>query len=588
MTNPTTVYNTYVRANLPSGMTYSGNRYRYNGKSFFTYKEAAWYRSYLLKVGGAISVTMTPMLASFGSTMTAGAATHLPAGTYAYSLVSAPAEATASTVNASTGRMTTTMPASGTLSAPFIIRAVGASTYDLSLTVTPRSVWAYTGVVAVGDSITVNGDWVADVSGTWGATHDNQAISGTVLQNTLSKDDSNPLSQNLMDTFVARSITPTGTAIISAYGFNDARYNYVGDRFNSAKYLSDYRTILARWMVRYGRDNIWLVTPHYISDVGLTTAANPDFAGRTREWFYSYVTAARTLSAEFGVKLVDTYELGVPAETSDNIHPTNPEYDRIGEAFVAPKLSALASSTLTPYGAVEAIVVPVGVVGYVVSANAQTYIALVEGSNTFAAGDHIVVWSDGGLWEQSTITATPAAVADPTAGMTSGVTWSPNTAYGTLKPTVTKMTAKFSVTRSAGDYGVLFEMGGTSYGGYAIVYNDAGTDRLKVLMGYANGSYASAADLGVITMVAPTGTFEVIISGDSITGQKVALYIDRVLISTDAVSASYLSGGRDGGIGQVYDQIPANPTGWSSDGDGINTMVTSATVWSGQATADTA
>ena len=51
---------------------------------------------------------------------------------------------------------------------------------------------------------------------------------------------------------------------------------------------------LRRWLVRYGRENIWLVTPYWISDTGLTTAANPDFAGRTRdvEEFRRFLSAA--------------------------------------------------------------------------------------------------------------------------------------------------------------------------------------------------------------------------------------------------------------------------------------------------------
>ena len=132
---------------------------------------------------------------------------------------------------------------------------------------------------------------------------------------------------------------------------------------------------------------------------------------------------------------------------------------------------------------------------------------------------------------------------------------------------------------------MLWEAGGTGYGACCLIYDDAGTDRLMLIMGYANGSYVSAADLAVITTVAPTGSFEVVISGDCVGGQKAALYIDGALIGTDAVAATYLCGNRNGGLAQVWDEVPANPPGWSAEGAGANTMVSSAAIFAGQATA---
>jgi lysophospholipase L1-like esterase len=538
----------------------------------------------------AEAVAMTPMEASYGAALAATAATYLPAGGYSYALVSAPPEVADAAVDASTGRLTATMPGSGALSAPFVVRATGATLYDLSLAVTLTTGWSYGAIIAVGDSITSGGNggvtsWVGDVAAQWGASSDNNGVGGTVLQGSLA-DGGVALAGNFMNGFVIRSITPTGDAIICAYGYNDARYILAEETFNAAAYLSDFRSILRRWLVRFGRENIWLATPHWISDVGLTTAVNPDFGGRTRAWFETYVAACRTVAAEFGVKLIDTYEIGYPSTTVDDIHPSAPAQAEIVAALAAPKRPTLALSTAVPVGGAEDLTVPVGVSAYVVAADAKTETALSEGSNALAAGDYAVAWSDGGRWELSTITVTAAAVTDPTVGMTLTANWSAGLAYSTLKPTITAMTAKFFVTRSAGEYGVLFEMGGTGYGGYAIIYDDAGTDRLMVLMGYPNGSYASNTDVAVITMPAPTGTFEVMISGDCITGQKAALYINDVLIGTDTVSATYLSGGRNGGIGQVWDQIPANPPGWSADGHGANAMVSSAEIYSGQATAE--
>jgi hypothetical protein len=55
MSNPKIDYNEYIRANLPSGLTYSNNRYRYNDKAFFNYTSANWYRDYLAKTEGFVS-----------------------------------------------------------------------------------------------------------------------------------------------------------------------------------------------------------------------------------------------------------------------------------------------------------------------------------------------------------------------------------------------------------------------------------------------------------------------------------------------------------------------------------------------------
>lgn len=63
MSNPKQTYNTFVRANLPSGMTYDSTRNRYvvNGKyQFPTYLQAKWYLDYITKFGYTPPSTFTP------------------------------------------------------------------------------------------------------------------------------------------------------------------------------------------------------------------------------------------------------------------------------------------------------------------------------------------------------------------------------------------------------------------------------------------------------------------------------------------------------------------------------------------------
>jgi hypothetical protein len=51
--NPTKIYNDYVRANLPNGMSYDTgtDRYDINNHSFFKFKNSNWYYNYITKYG---------------------------------------------------------------------------------------------------------------------------------------------------------------------------------------------------------------------------------------------------------------------------------------------------------------------------------------------------------------------------------------------------------------------------------------------------------------------------------------------------------------------------------------------------------
>ena len=55
MSNPTKIYNDYVRANLPSTMTFDSTTVRYdiNNHSFFKFKKSNWYFKYITKFGYA-------------------------------------------------------------------------------------------------------------------------------------------------------------------------------------------------------------------------------------------------------------------------------------------------------------------------------------------------------------------------------------------------------------------------------------------------------------------------------------------------------------------------------------------------------
>ncbi len=54
MPNPREIYDTFVRANLPAGITYSLNRYWVSGKTFLTYPKAVRYLNYIASFGGIV------------------------------------------------------------------------------------------------------------------------------------------------------------------------------------------------------------------------------------------------------------------------------------------------------------------------------------------------------------------------------------------------------------------------------------------------------------------------------------------------------------------------------------------------------
>ena len=72
MTNPTQIYNTYVRANLPAGMTYSRSKVRYttNEVNFASYAEAESYQNYISKNGYTTDFVMEVLISNDGDSFT--------------------------------------------------------------------------------------------------------------------------------------------------------------------------------------------------------------------------------------------------------------------------------------------------------------------------------------------------------------------------------------------------------------------------------------------------------------------------------------------------------------------------------------
>lgn len=192
-------------------------------------------------------------------------------------------------------------------------------------------------LVAVGDSITFGVDassapeqWLDQLGAHFGITPDNNAVSGTVLQN------STPvLSGNLRDNYTTRLLgaAQADWAVI-AYGFNDARYTGAPSTFNKFEYRSDYFQAMTDLIANgYNPEQILIVSPYYITDTGLVTGS-AGFTGQTRSEFELFVQAAKEVAEYYGCWYIDMYQYmlangGASLISGDDIHPNDTGHDVI-------------------------------------------------------------------------------------------------------------------------------------------------------------------------------------------------------------------------------------------------------------------
>jgi len=171
----------------------------------------------------------------------------------------------------------------------------------------------------------------------------NQGSSGTVLQNSPDSSGS-PRASNGRDRYTTAVMGANAAElVISAYGFNDARYVANPDRFNVSAYINDYREVLGGILAEgYPRNRIVVVTPHYMIDDGLATAGTAGFYGQSRAGFEAYVAASKQVADEFGVYWADSYTpmkaavlAGQTIIGADKIHPNDAGHQIIATAVLA-------------------------------------------------------------------------------------------------------------------------------------------------------------------------------------------------------------------------------------------------------------
>jgi lysophospholipase L1-like esterase len=403
----------------------------------------------------------------------------------------------------------------------------------------PAPLPAYASIVTFGDSITVGTNSSNNATKSWaglvatgvGATLLNQGISGTVLQN---GNDSGgaPRVNNGRDRFASALLGANKkAAVFIAYGFNDARYTAAPATFNVARYTTNYREILNGLILGgYARDDIYVGSPYYITDAGLTTGST-GFTGQSRATYETFVAAAAQVAAEFGVRYCDLYAaLNTAAFTAnvnanDNIHPTDSGHAMIAAAWqtqtIRPNAQpAPATVGITATGqdvTVTASAVP-GATSYDYALVANPAEVAANGTGLFASmaagtyqGRARAVFADGskGPWSFSAGSATVASGGTTVLGQTeSYATTADNTLLTATTPTAGSWAQASYATGTAAIAGSAIR-GSTTVSQLA-VYHLASSP-------YGNGQFAEAVLLHRGTFSATSLSAGVVLRSDPTT-----------------------------------------------------------------------
>ncbi|TCQ02174.1 GDSL-type esterase/lipase family protein, partial [Sphingomonas sp. PP-CC-3A-396] len=329
------------------------------------------------------------------------------------------------------GTINLTVSAAGAIAASAGV-AVAASIY---ITIPNYATMAVAGDsfgVGVGATTTANG-WAYLLAAALGALLANSSVSGSVLQHSADAGGSARPS-NLRDNYGTYLLgSNKKAAAFIALGYNDARYIGANGTFNVAQYISDYREIINGLILGgYARADIYIISPWYITDLGLTTGST-GFAGQTRAAFVPFVTGAASVAAEFGVNYTDAYNpLNIAAyiadvDGNDRVHPRNVGHNIIfttvrdktiaANTRAAPTVtSSVANQTVTVVASAVA-----GAVSYEYELIANPVRTAGNTSGTFtgvAAGSYYgkarAIFSDGipGPWGFTAAAVTVAAAGN--------------------------------------------------------------------------------------------------------------------------------------------------------------------------------
>tara|TARA_R110000803_G_scaffold53369_2_gene109557 strand:- start:4030 stop:4584 length:555 start_codon:yes stop_codon:yes gene_type:complete len=154
------------------------------------------------------------------------------------------------------------------------------------------------------------------------------------------------------------------------------------------------------------------------------------------------------------------------------------------------------------------------------------------------------------------------------------------TAYTTLG-SATSASVRVDATISNTDDGILMEAGGDGLGLILYVYSGV------LYFQCGDGSaYGTASNRAEVSYTLPVGESDYIIEWSADTS-KAVLYVDGLVVGSQAFSDSLMSGGDAGTVGEVESSVAVNRAGWGSDGAGVYTnTITKCDIFNNQITSD--
>ena len=168
-----------------------------------------------------------------------------------------------------------------------------------------------------------------------------------------------------------------------------------------------------------------------------------------------------------------------------------------------------------------------------------------------------------------------------TQGMTLTEAWTNRgTAYSTLHNT-TSASVRVDATISNTDDGILMESGATGFGLILYVYSG-------VLYFQCGGgsAYGTASNRAEVSYTLPVGEFGYVIEWSADTSNAV-LYVNGLVVGSQAFSESKLAGVDGGTLGEVESSVAANRGGWAPEGSGVYTnTITKCDIFNNQITSD--
>jgi len=380
-------------------------------------------------------------------------------------------------------------------------------------------------------------------------------------------------------TFTATATTMYIGTLVTGHAANDT---VTIDAGITVKEITNYTEANAASEIEYSQENVF----------GAEEVVNGDFANGSSGWTdlevvngYARVNSARSGSQSLTLTNGKTYRL-----TLD-----------INAKGVSPSFN-ITNSTMSTVTASGGDVFKTYSVFFTVVSTGLSNISLSNGSQT-ALWDNISIKEITNAVEYKNIpqsarelysleddTWTDAAgntieVADfiepVTQGMTLTEAWTNRgTAYSTLGNT-TSASVRVDATISNTDDGILMEAGGTGEGVILYVYNSV----LYFQCG-SGSAYGTASNRAEVSYTLPVGESDYIIECSADTSNAV-LYVNGLVVGSQAFSESKLAGSDGGTLGEVQGLVAVNRGGWTTDGAGVYTnTITKCDVFDNQITSD--